>query len=946
MFQIGRICQIAFFLLSSQLTFSQRFGGNPPSIKWSQINTDTVRVIFPEGMQAEASRVVTVSHHLNRNTRYSIGSSNRKIDIVLQSQTIVSNGYVGLAPWRSEFYMTPMQNSLQMGSLPWTDNLAVHEYRHVQQYMNFNRGLSRFAFFLMGEQGQALANSMAIPNWFYEGDAVFQETAVTPQGRGRLPDFFNGYRSLWESGKQYPFAKLRNGSMKDYVPDYYQLGYLLITYGRVRYGPSFWKDVARDAVSYKPFFYPLQGALKKYAGIGYTEFRKDAFAYFRNAEPPVQTNSAVQLTKPGKGYVKDYTFPKWIGPDSLLVLKRTYRELASWYILSGGKEIKLAVKDISLDDYYNFHNGKIIYTTYRPDLRWSWKDFSDIVLFDIQTGRKKKLSSGAKYFSPDLSPDGRQVVAVNIHPGGRSDLHLLDASNGNLIRKIKTDSGYFHTYPCFSKTGAEVYVAVRNRAGQMALVALHIETGRERIIVPFSYQAIAFPVVRADRVIFSATHHRRVETWCWNEQTGRMEQLASHYTGSYQADLDQNGQKLVYSRFTADGMQLFAASHTRGESISPEQWAKESTAVYDEKPLLVETAARIDGLKDTTYPSKTYRAGYRIFNFHSWLPYYEQPDWSISLRGENVLNTFRSELYYNYNENEKYHKLGFNGVYSAWYPWLTGGLSYTFDRQFTDVLPDSGQTFERRWDEFNANLGLRLPLNFSGGLFYRYLTLTTAFNTQQLFYHTGQAGKTGNSFYNYIQSTLSWSEQIQQARQQIFPRFAYTTYLQYRATLGSKGSSQFLATGSVYLPGVGRNHSVVLNGAFQARDTTGYYIFTNNFPISRGYPGVDFPRMWKVGGNYHLPLVYPDLGFAQMVYFQRIRANLFYDATNVKSLRTGLDTWLRSVGTEIYFDSKWWNEQPISFGIRYSRLLDADKFSTPPGENQWEFILPVNLVRR
>ena len=26
---------------------AQQFGGNPPSLKWRQINTDTARVIFP-----------------------------------------------------------------------------------------------------------------------------------------------------------------------------------------------------------------------------------------------------------------------------------------------------------------------------------------------------------------------------------------------------------------------------------------------------------------------------------------------------------------------------------------------------------------------------------------------------------------------------------------------------------------------------------------------------------------------------------------------------------------------------------------------------------------------------------------------------------------------------------------------------------------------------------
>jgi hypothetical protein len=134
----------------------------------------------------------------------------------------------------------------------------------------------------------------------------------------------------------------------------------------------------------------------------------------------------------------------------------------------------------------------------------------------------------------------------------------------------------------------------------------------------------------------------------------------------------------------------------------------------------------------------------------------------------------------------------------------------------------------------------------------------------------------------------------------------------------------------------------VLNAAWQGRDTMRQYAFSNSFPFSRGYTAVNFPRMWKVGANYHFPVLYPDWGFGNIVYFLRVRANGFYDYTEVKSLRTGLTRQFRSTGGEMFFDTKWWNQLPVSFGFRYSRLLDPELGGvTQP--NQWEFILPVNL---
>jgi hypothetical protein len=101
--------------------------------------------------------------------------------------------------------------------------------------------------------------------------------------------------------------------------------------------------------------------------------------------------------------------------------------------------------------------------------------------------------------------------------------------------------------------------------------------------------------------------------------------------------------------------------------------------------------------------------------------------------------------------------------------------------------------------------------------------------------------------------------------------------------------------------------------------------------------------MWKVAANYHFPIVYPDFGIASIVYFQRLRGNLFYDYMRVYSNDKTLFRNLRSVGAELYFDTRWWNQQPVSFGFRISHLLES--FATDVrGANWFEFILPLDLI--
>src|SRR5688572_18544912 len=146
--------RILFFLTFVSVTTSalaQEFGGNPPAIKWRQVNNKAAKVIFPQGLDSIAKDVAAITDSLN-NAQFSLSNRRRKISIVLQNQTTVPNGYVSLGPFRSEFYLTPQQNSFNLGSLPWHQQLAVHEFRHVQQNNHFNVGLSKLIGILFGQQ--------------------------------------------------------------------------------------------------------------------------------------------------------------------------------------------------------------------------------------------------------------------------------------------------------------------------------------------------------------------------------------------------------------------------------------------------------------------------------------------------------------------------------------------------------------------------------------------------------------------------------------------------------------------------------------------------------------------------------------------------------------------------------------------------------------------------
>jgi hypothetical protein len=185
------------------------------------------------------------------------------------------------------------------------------------------------------------------------------------------------------------------------------------------------------------------------------------------------------------------------------------------------------------------------------------------------------------------------------------------------------------------------------------------------------------------------------------------------------------------------------------------------------------------------------------------------------------------------------------------------------------------------------------------------------------------------------------------ARQHIYPRLGFNFSLRYRDAISKYDSHQFFGTANIYLPGVASTHSIVLNGSIQERDTV-RALFSDLFADARGFPSYyntnAGSRMWRLSANYHLPLLIPDWGFGNIVYFQRIRANLFYDFQKVYSDNKKITADLRSTGFEMYFDTNWWNQYSLTFGFRVSRLLDADLLTKSKG-TYFEFIMPVVIPR-
>ena len=347
---------------------------------------------------------------------------------------------------------------------------------------------------------------------------------------------------------------------------------------------------------------------------------------------------------------------------------------------------------------------------------------------------------------------------------------------------------------------------------------------------------------------------------------------------------------------------------------------KKSYAIAGESESLLANSAR-------PFKVEKYKKSTGLINLHSWDP-------GLTLYSNNILNTFSTELDYVYNESENSHAAGWNASYGGWFPVINGGLEYTFNREVR--RPSRTLTFNT-WE---ARIGYNIPLNLTKGKTLKSLN----FGSNYVYNQTVPTGSTkevaSNTSSHYLHHFAGWAQQLQKARQHIYPKLGYAASVAYRHRLDQTGYQANVQT-ALYLPALFTNHSIVLTGSYQQTDTGALY-FSNRFSLARGYPDYYYSRMWNGGFNYHMPLVYPDWGVASIVYFLRIRSNLYFDYSRLYSNDKVVADALRSTGAEIYFDTKWWNQLPVTFGVRYSYLLDRE--GAQGNRNRFEVIVPIDLA--
>ena len=656
---------------------------------------------------------------------------------------------------------------------------------------------------------------------------------------------------------------------------------------------------------------------------------------------PQLEQGAAGKYKSNQHFIANQEFPAYVDDETIIYRKTSYKQRSAFVIKKGNTERRIRLSDFTVDGYFTYNNGELIYASRRPDLRWGYREYNELKIIDIKTGAQRKLTAKTKYFAPAFNADNSRIVAVDAQPSGKYALHIL-SNDGKLVNAVPNPDNLYYTYPKFYNE-SQILAAVRKTDGKMSVALIDIETGKLDNLTPADIAPKAFPVVKNDTVYFTGTAGANDKLFAVSVKDRKLFELQSDslqsYIGNYQPAVSANN--VAWVSFSAYGYQLHqvAKSSLIKQAVSALPPLTNFQIASLQKDA---TANLLSNVNTEVLPLKKYPKFTRPFNFHSLIPYFDDPEYSFSLMGENILNTLQSELSFSYNRNEGYKQFGFTSTYGALFPYLFGSVNYTIDRR--DYGFDRNRNpVEVNWNETRVQAGLQVPLNLSQGRNYTRFNIVSSIN-----YSINDVKQTAfkNALPNntYLNNSISFTNQIAVPVQHIYPHLAQSITLTYRNTINNLNANQLLASGTFYFPGLFANHSFVLNVAHQRRDRN-YSIFSNQLPFSRGYTADNLYRLYKAGVNYHFPIVYPDAGFANLVYLLRLRGNLFYDYTHGTDFYTNGTKFkadFRSAGAELYFDTQWFNESQVTFGLRYTHLLDKDIFGGA-GNNRFTVIVPLSI---
>ena len=875
-----RILRILLIFLFIPIAASAQFyvtGDDPGHLKWNYIDTESYRVIYPQGAdslaRSYARKLEKYKIPISRTSGYMTGEGDGKLMPAVMHAYNDANGSVAWAPKRMDLFTIP--SAYEPVAMPWSTMLSIHESRHVTQMQFGQTEWHRIGKWVLGDAWNIVAFFIYSNLANFEGDAVVMETALTPSGRGRTADFLNYFWVAFDQGDYRKWYNWRYVSQLRYSPTYYALGYMTVGGFRELYNQPYFVDNALHHAAIHPSSLgSLEGEFKRVTGKKYEvvwgeicrtmhdRWKKDA----DKRAPYIPYERVI----PETGRYTDYVGNLVVGSDLYTIKKGHVDAPAIVKIDKDGNEHRVSTYRHDASDLKSDPaTGMISWSEGTPDERWTLKSGSKIRIMDT-TGRKKTLKSSALLYNPAYSED--KIATVRYYPDGHSSVELLKSVSGEEIKEFNAPDTLQLVETAW--IGKDIYATAISDNGY-GIYKLHDDEGAYSWECVLGPQPVLVKDFRTygDELIFTCDRTGVNELYHFNPATGEVRQRTSTRYGAEDFQYSTDGQTLYYSSQTMMGKHLFRTQtkdlfnrtvrfdslykYPVAERMKQQEIEAAKAQGYDEAVTVREEDVKLSD-------PKRYRKVPHMFNVHTWFPAYVSVDnimnnlsfdpmWealSLGVTGvmQNRLATAIGEVGYSahkdtYNPSKWRHSGHLKFTYSGLYPIFKFTLDFN-DRSarqlYTYAEANSKRVYKVDSRELDVpylygRVDMYVPFKFSSGGWNKGFIPKLSYTLSNDIFDTGMAlndfGYTGDieSFVGYeegkktIRHSLSGSVRgytmLSAANSQIYPRWGIGAEAGGLISLDSY--KVFSPMGYVYsygyIPGIMRTHGIKLTAMWQTK---------------------------------------------------------------------------------------------------------------------------------
>ncbi len=896
-----------------------------PPTQWYRMRTPHFNIIFKDNFSREARRLANTLECLYEPVAKSLGVNPSEISIILKNQKVTFNGAYKLSPLRVEFFTFPPQAYNFVGTNDWLNLLAVHEFRHVVQGAKLRQGFKKLAYWLGGDSFFAQAMFSSAPRWFFEGDAVGIETALTQSGRGRIPYFSLLYKvNLLEKG-EFSYQKQSLGSFKDELPDHYRVGYYMTTHLRRKYGPNVLADILQSTTTPKLFFTAVEEATGRTPSQIYQDTNQELQDLWKKQLQGLKITPAQQINPRNNTDYTDYDYPQIEQKGNIMVLKSGIGTVPCFVLLDEHQQERKIFTPGYIDKGTNFSlaQGKVAWVEEVPDLLWHAPTYSIIQLFDTKTNQLKTLTHKSRYSSAALSPDATKIVAFESDETYNHQLVILDAENGQVLRRLPNPENHFYITPRWAADGQHI-VVIKNVQQKTTIALINTTTGERQDLLPYSEEHIGCPSMQGQYVLYNSAYSGIDNIYAIDLKNRQHYQVTSRKYGAYNPALSVDGQWLFFNDFTRDGMDVVKMP------FAPQQWTPleelENRSINYHEPLVAQenNGNLLKQVPDHEYLIEDYYPWKHCLNIHSWPPHFkfnsnqgklELEELGLRFISKDLLSTTTARAGYIYDLKQNFGNVFIQLVYKACYPIIILKGSITTD-------------YNKPKDRYNAGLALNFPLKFMHGQYTHKLSGEVGGDIHKKISIPGSRNggilsKNKHSWFtqNYKASFSRYSKSSSRDinipwLQGLSIGYTHTPYG------GNRQERCFFSQIKLYFPGLVKHHSLYLSGTYKYKEEK-ELLGLPQLPTSSQWLK-EFADIRSLEAIYAFPIGYLDWDVSSLVYIKRLRANIFGELRHESN--ASLSTNPHCLGLDLLVDTHLFLlPMPLKLGVRYVYSITEDE---------------------